>query len=73
MTDHSSPSSPKWKITKTERKRRERVIKDAVVSCAIEGQQLTPEDLQEVRQIAMTYETSDEMVAELRRRMQTSD
>lgn len=73
MTDHSSPSTPKWQITEKERKRRERVIKDAVASCAIEGHQLTPEDIQEVRQIAATYETSDEMVAELRRRMQTCD
>lgn len=73
MTDHSSPSTPKWKITEKERKRRERVFEDAVASCAIEGLQLTPEDLQEVRQVAMTYETSDEMVSELRRRMQTCD
>lgn len=70
MTDHSSPSTPKWKITEKERKRRERVLKDAIASCAIEGLHLTPEDLQEVRQISMTYETSDEMVAELIRRSQ---
>lgn len=70
MTDHSSPSTPNWKITEEERKRRERVLKDAIASCAIEGLQLTPEDLQEVRQIAMNYETSDEMVAEFIRRSQ---
>jgi hypothetical protein len=68
-----SPSTTNWRITEEERKRRERVIEDAVASCAIEGLQLTPKDLQEVRQIAMIYETSDEMVAELRRRMQTYD
>lgn len=65
MADRSSPSTPKWKITEKERKCRERVLKDAIASCAIEGHQLTPEDLQEVRQIAMTYETSDGMVADL--------
>jgi 3-methyladenine DNA glycosylase Tag len=30
---------------------------------------LAPEDLEEVRRIAMSFETSDEMVAELKKRM----
>lgn len=56
-------------LTPQELKRRERVLKDAVASCAIEGMRLAPEDLEEVRRIAMSFETSDEMVAELKKRM----
>jgi hypothetical protein len=58
-----------WKISDVELKRRERVLKDAVASCAIEGLHLAPEDLEEVHRIAMSYETSNEMVAELKKRM----
>lgn len=68
MTKPSSPTE-NWKITETERKRRGRVLQDAIASCKIEGLNLAAEDLEEVRKIAMTHETSDEMVAELKRRM----
>jgi len=67
---NSSPATVNWQITEEERKRRERALLDSIASCAIEGLHLTPEDLHEVRQIAMTFETSDEMVAEFIRRSQ---
>ncbi|KAB1443561.1 antitoxin VbhA family protein [Pseudodesulfovibrio senegalensis] len=56
-------------LTPEEMKRRERVLEDALASCAIEGFNLTPEDLKEVRKTVMTYDTSDEMVADLKKRM----
>lgn len=56
-------------LTPEEIKRRERVLEDAVASCAIEGLHLAPEDLDEVRRVIMTYKTSDGMVAELKKRM----
>jgi len=63
MTDETSILTPE------ELKRRDRVLQDAVASCAIEGLHLAPEDLEEVRRIVMSYETSDGMVAEMKKRM----
>jgi len=65
MTHHERKGS----FSVEELKRRERVLQDAVASCAIEGLHLAAEDLEEVRRIVMRFETSDEMVAELKKRM----
>ncbi len=58
-----------FQISYKERKRRLREIKHAVASCAIEGMYFTDGELKELTTIVMSYETSDEMVAHLKKQM----
>lgn len=62
-----------WTLSEAEKKRRERVLQDAVASCAIEGLELPPEALEEVRKVSQMYETSDEMIAHLIKSMEASN
>lgn len=49
-------------ITPEEKKRRDRVFRDASASCAIEGLKLSSEDRKLIKSLYITCETSDEMV-----------
>jgi hypothetical protein len=58
ITIHASD----FKITAKEKKRRDRVFREASASCAIEGLRLSKEDREEIKVLYRTCATSDEMV-----------
>jgi len=56
-------------LSAKEIKRRDRVFKDAIASCAIEGMHLSKTTKEKVKVLYRTYATSDEMVAQFKHNM----
>lgn len=69
MDGKSSEPTGEFKISAQERIRRDRVFKDAVASCAIEGIHFTAEEKKEIQKVYRRYASSDEMVAHFKRSM----
>lgn len=56
-------------ITPKERKRRDRVFRDAIASCTIEGLHLSTDDKAEVRRVYRSCASSDDMIKHLKESM----